>query len=73
MYNKYDNRAEYGVATVSDICRLRKDMDLSCHNCKYYGEVCDNLKQKYQVDRPSLLKEEKQHVNYKSQQKIKFY
>lgn len=68
MSAKYDNSVNYGIATVSDICRIRKDMEIGCHSCVYYGQRCDKYKQKYSVDRPSEIKEDNDYVNYKSQQ-----
>lgn len=41
------------VRPISETCRIRKNLNLSCYGCPYKGETCENFKTLLEVRKPA--------------------
>ena len=54
------------VRPITEICRIRKQLNLTCYGCQYRGETCKNFSKLLGVTRPgeaSALVEQGGKVN----------
>lgn len=40
---------------ISSVCAVRHALGLGCRICKFYGESCEHIKNKYNVKEPKDL------------------
>ena len=43
----------YNISKIRDICKTRTDFELACHNCIFYKSVCEEVKARYQIEKPA--------------------
>lgn len=41
------------VRPISETCRIRKNLNLTCYGCPYKGETCENFKTLLGVRKPA--------------------
>ena len=43
---------------IRNVCKVRTECGLSCHNCAYEGRPCEQYKIRHNVDRPYIIYKE---------------